>query len=64
MDRRRWDIDDRYTGVCDATAMLPAVHRLGEAMASDGWVTEGPEVHLLRSRPSWYARPPPACTNA
>ncbi|MEV4570859.1 hypothetical protein AB0K12_44515 [Nonomuraea sp. NPDC049419] len=56
MDRRRWDIDERFTGVCDATAMLPAVHRLGEAMASGGWVTEDPEVHLLphlRGVPGW-----------
>ncbi|MEV4807051.1 hypothetical protein AB0K18_44250 [Nonomuraea sp. NPDC049421] len=55
MDRRRWDIDDRFTGVCDATAMLPAVHRLGEAMASDGWVTENPEVHLLPHTATWCA---------
>lgn len=38
--QRRWDIDERYTGVSDAAAMLPAVHQLEEAMRGEGWVTD------------------------
>ncbi|TMR92021.1 hypothetical protein [Nonomuraea basaltis] len=56
MEQRRWDIDERFTGVSDATAMLPAVHRLEEMMRGDGWVTEDPEAHLLphlRRAPGW-----------
>ncbi|MFI7697418.1 hypothetical protein [Nonomuraea sp. NPDC049480] len=45
--QRRWDIDERYTGVSDAAAMLPAVHQLEEAMRGEGWVTEEPDAHLL-----------------
>ncbi|MEV1005402.1 hypothetical protein [Nonomuraea sp. NPDC050202] len=56
MEQRRWDIDERFTGVSDAAAMLPAVHRLEEMMRSEGWVTEEPEAHLLphlRAVPGW-----------
>lgn len=54
--QRRWDIDERYTGVSDAAAMLPAVRRLEEMMRSEGWVTEEPDAHLLphlRRVPGW-----------
>ncbi|GGO15803.1 hypothetical protein GCM10010116_31790 [Microbispora rosea subsp. aerata] len=44
---RRWDSDERFTGIADASAMAPQVSALLEAMARDGWVTEAPEVHLL-----------------
>jgi hypothetical protein len=44
---RRWDTDARGRGVGDATSALPAVKRLIEAMAADGWVAEEPETHLL-----------------
>jgi hypothetical protein len=44
---RRWDTDERGHGVADATAATPAVERLFETMALDGWVAEEPEAHLL-----------------
>ncbi|OPG01826.1 hypothetical protein [Microbispora sp. GKU 823] len=44
---RRWDNDERLTGIADASAMEPQVSALLDAMARDGWVTEEPEVHLL-----------------
>ncbi|WP_214105932.1 hypothetical protein [Acrocarpospora catenulata] len=47
MTTRRWDIDERQTGICDGSAMDPQVHSLLEAMKRDGWVTEEPHVHLL-----------------
>ncbi|RVX37810.1 hypothetical protein EDD27_0086 [Nonomuraea polychroma] len=55
-ERRRWDIDERFTGVSDAAAMLPAVRQLEEMMGGDGWVAEDPESHLLphlRRVPGW-----------
>ena len=45
--QRRWDTDTRGTGDGDATAALPALVRLAEAMRSEGWVAEEPELHLL-----------------
>lgn len=56
MERRRWDVDERFSGVSDGTAMLPAVRLLEEAMRGDGWVTEQPDAHLLphlRAAPGW-----------
>lgn len=44
---RRWDIDERQTGIADGTAMDPQVESLMAGMRRDGWVTEEPEVHLL-----------------
>lgn len=44
---RRWDIDERQTGIADGTAMDPQVQTLLASMRQDGWVTEEPEVHLL-----------------
>ncbi len=44
---RRWDIDERRTGIADGTAMDPQVESLLAGMRRDGWVTEEPEVHLL-----------------
>lgn len=44
---RRWDDDERLTGIADASAMEPQVSALLGAMARDGWVTEEPEAHLL-----------------
>ncbi|MEV1178174.1 hypothetical protein [Nonomuraea sp. NPDC049784] len=54
--QRRWDEDERFTGVSDAAAMLPAVRRLDEMLRTVGWVTEEPEAHLLphlRRVPGW-----------
>ncbi|GII30842.1 hypothetical protein [Planotetraspora mira] len=44
---RRWDIDERHTGIADGSAMDPQVRKLLETMPRDGWVTEAPEEHLL-----------------
>lgn len=44
---RRWDNDERLTGIADASAMEPQVSALLDAMARDGWVAEEPEAHLL-----------------
>src|SRR5688572_18333860 len=46
-DPRRWGTDTQGTGVSNAIEAAPAVHRLLEAMADDGWVAEEPEHHLL-----------------
>ncbi|MFD1940044.1 MULTISPECIES: hypothetical protein [Nonomuraea] len=56
MEQRRWDNDDRFTGVSDGSAMRPAVEDLAAVMARDGWVTEDPDAHLLphlRAAPGW-----------
>lgn len=56
MEQRRWDDDERFTGVSDGSAMLPAVHDLAAVMARDGWATEDPDAHLLphlRAVPGW-----------
>ena len=45
--RRRWDTDDRFTGVADATAFAPAVEELARLARRPGWVAEEPEVHLV-----------------
>ncbi|WP_169953464.1 hypothetical protein [Microbispora sp. H11081] len=44
---RRWDSDERFTGIADASAMEPRVSALLDAMSRSGWVTERPEAHLL-----------------
>jgi hypothetical protein len=44
---RRWDIDERHTGIADGSAMDPQVESLLAAMKRDGWVTEDPHAHLL-----------------
>ncbi|GIH29692.1 hypothetical protein Aph01nite_80020 [Acrocarpospora phusangensis] len=47
MTTRRWDIDERQTGIADGSAMDPQVQSLLDTMKRDGWVTEEPEAHLL-----------------
>ncbi|GAA1014469.1 hypothetical protein Aple_047940 [Acrocarpospora pleiomorpha] len=47
MTTRRWDIDERQTGIADGSAMDPQVQSLLDTMKRDGWVTEEPEVRLL-----------------
>jgi hypothetical protein len=45
--RRRWDTDDRFTGVAEAIAFAPAIEELAVLARRPGWVAEQPEVHLL-----------------
>jgi hypothetical protein len=45
--RRRWDTDDRFTGVADASAFAAAVDELAGLARRPGWVAEEPEVHLV-----------------
>lgn len=47
MTTRRWDIDERQTGIADGSAMDPQVQSLLDTMKRDGWVTEEPQAHLL-----------------
>ncbi len=44
---RRWDTDQRGSGVADARGLLPEAQRLLEAMEAGDWVAEEPEAHLL-----------------
>jgi hypothetical protein len=45
--RPRWDPDERGIGVADARGHLAALDTLRDVAASDGWVAEAPETHLL-----------------
>jgi hypothetical protein len=45
--RKRWDTDDRFAGVADASGFAAAVEELAELARRPGWVTEEPEVHLV-----------------
>ena len=45
--RRRWDTDERGTGIGSGEPFLPNIAKLGDAMRDPGWVTEDPELHLL-----------------
>jgi hypothetical protein len=45
--RKRWDTDDRFTGVADASAFAPALDELAALARRPGWVTEEPGVHLV-----------------
>ncbi|GAA3135606.1 hypothetical protein [Streptosporangium carneum] len=47
MERRRWDTDDRFTGIASGEALAPAVRQLLTHLGRDGWVTEDPDAHLL-----------------
>lgn len=44
---RRWDTDDRFTGVADALVFADAVQELGQLSRRPGWVAEEPEAHLV-----------------
>jgi hypothetical protein len=44
---KRWDTDDRYTGVADASDFAPAIEELAALARRPGWVTEDPESHLV-----------------
>jgi hypothetical protein len=43
---RRWDNDDRGTGIADASAELPRIVALGAHAGRTGWVAEEPGAHL------------------
>ena len=45
--RKRWDSDDRFTGVADASAFAPAVEELAALARRPGWIAEDPEIHLV-----------------
>jgi hypothetical protein len=45
-DRRRWDVDERFTGVADASPAVPALEALLAACRTPGWVTEDADAHL------------------
>jgi len=45
--RKRWDTDDRFTGVADASGFAAAVDELAALARRPGWVAEEPEVHLI-----------------
>jgi hypothetical protein len=45
--RQRWDTDERFTGVADASAFAAAVDELAALARRPGWVAEEPEVHLV-----------------
>lgn len=44
---RRWDTDERGTGVRDGTAFAEPVRHLLGTLARPGWIAEDPHAHLL-----------------
>ena len=46
VERRRWDIDERFVGVADATSASPDIERLLAQSREPGWITEDAEAHL------------------
>src|SRR5215469_11352704 len=44
---KRWDTDERFTGVADAAAFVPAIDELARLARRAGWVAEEPEAHLV-----------------
>jgi hypothetical protein len=44
--RRRWDGDERGSGVAGGETHIPHAQRLLEALEAPDWVAEEPEVHL------------------
>ena len=46
IERRRWDIDERFVGVADAAASAPDIERLLVQATETGWITEDAEAHL------------------
>src|SRR6266513_449369 len=45
--RQRWDTDDRFTGVADASAFAAAIDELAALARRPGWVAEEPDLHLV-----------------
>ncbi len=44
--QKRWDSDDRFTGVADASAFAHAIEELAELARRPRWVAEDPQIHL------------------
>jgi hypothetical protein len=49
----RWEGDETGHGVADGSTFAPDIRRLLEEMASQDWVTEAPEAHLLPHLRRW-----------
>ena len=47
IDRRRWDTDQRGTGVADAATHAGPAGRLLAKLTEPGWAAEDPAVHLI-----------------
>jgi hypothetical protein len=45
--RKRWDTDDPFTGVADASSFAPAIAEVAALARRPGWVAEEPETHLI-----------------
>jgi hypothetical protein len=45
--RKRWDTDDRYGGVADASAFAASIEELASLARRPRWVAEDPGVHLV-----------------
>jgi hypothetical protein len=45
--RKRWDADDRFVGVADASGFAAAIEELAALARRAGWVAEDPDVHLV-----------------
>ena len=45
--RRRWDTDERFTGVNDAREFAAAADELVRLARLPGWVAEDPDVHMV-----------------
>jgi hypothetical protein len=45
--RRRWDTDERFSGMADAGVFADSVQELAQLARRPGWVAEEPEVHLV-----------------
>jgi hypothetical protein len=45
--RKRWDTDDRFTGVADASTFAEAIEELAALARRPGWVAEEPGAHLV-----------------
>ena len=44
---KRWDADDRFVGVTDASGFAAAIEELAALARRPGWVAEDPYVHLV-----------------
>lgn len=44
--QKRWDTDERFTGVADASAFARAIEELAALARRPRWVAEDPQIHL------------------